>query len=239
MRVQMVLSFGGRHTGSRRGGIRTYSIAVSALRNCSVYRAAQQYGVECWVWLVGFNSGPHDGVLVVRSSRTLVLDIVSASLLYLARKRICIHASLYGNSLEDIHTFSSYGWSGILSSILVLFPSAVIEFVVVFLTIRKPTGEHDSDHFCGEKDIVAHFVVLPNCQEDEKPLKISLALIWRRNTLLAMAPFESLNTQDKGERLTAATGHLIIHLVILMRSLTNHPTPSGPSNNSPSRLSFG
>ena len=27
--------------------------------------------------MVGFNSGPHDGVLVVRSSRTLVLDIIS------------------------------------------------------------------------------------------------------------------------------------------------------------------
>lgn len=54
--------------------------------------------------LVGFNSGPHDGVLVVRFSRTLVLDIISASLLCLARQQIHIRASLYGNSLEEFHT---------------------------------------------------------------------------------------------------------------------------------------
>ena len=77
----------------------------------------------------------------------------------------------------------------------------------------------------------------------EKPLCISAALLRQRNTctlVLPMEAFQSLNTQDKSERLTAATGHLlqghdgqlptIIRMVLLAVFMTvdNAGTPWHP-----------
>ena len=70
-------------------------------------------------------------------------------------------------------------------------------------------------HTLLEEDPVAYIVVLPNCQEDEVTRQEPLENLVRSSsaerrvlTVLAMEAFEHLNTQDKGERLTEAEGHL-------------------------------
>ena len=87
-----------------------------------------------------FSTGPSCGRLQLnrfRSSRTLVLDIIYASGLYLTRQRTHIQASIYGTPLDELHTFSSCDGSRILNSILVLFVIDDVESCLASAVARE------------------------------------------------------------------------------------------------------
>ena len=117
---------------------------------------------------------------------------------------------LYQSCVASFRVFSSlrYVITAILNKILSQFFSSVGAWRM------RPALSIDW-HTLLEGDLVAHFVVLPNYQEDETMHRETLENLDRcpetkkhKDVVLTMVGLEGPNTQDKAKRFMAATGHI-------------------------------